>query len=137
MIVVILISLYKTMKKYDNSIFNYKTTKRPYPYNQIDSEIYKKLFKPKLKIVEYEFDIINIQTQLENNLKIQESDSESNSINNSLYLSIGIISENEDEKNLTLMENDLVLDVINNIQYKRNKGNNKNNNDKENIFLEL
>ena len=137
MIVVILISLYKTMKKYDNSIFNYKTTKRPYPYNQIDSEKYKKLFKPKLKIVEYEFDIINIQTQLENNLKIQESDSESNSINNSLYLSIGIISENEDEKNLTLMENDLVLDVINNIQYKRNKGNNKNNNDKENIFLEL
>ncbi len=58
MIVVILISLYKTMKKYDNSIFNYKTTKRPYPYNQIDSEKYKKLFKPKLKIVEYEFDII-------------------------------------------------------------------------------
>ncbi len=81
--------------------------------------------------------ILSIQTQLENNLKIQESDSESNSINNSLYLSIGIISENEDEKNLTLMENDLVLDVINNIQYKRNKGNNKNNNDKENIFLEL
>lgn len=95
MIVVILILLYKAMKKCDNSIFNYKTTKRPYLKIKSILKYIKKLFKPKLKIVEYEFDIINIQTRIENNF---ESESENYSINNSLYSSIGIISENEDEK---------------------------------------